>query len=174
MAGGVQKDIEESSERTAAHQREIDTAADNPARTRACGDGDSGLQADLILTLEFRMQQYMPWRGSMKIKSLLLASILCLGGSAFLSARTRTFTISKAVLIGNYSVPPGTYQLRMHEGTAEITDLNHFMDKKPVKISAKESVGDEKFDHTVVRTEGADYKVTEIGFSHTRDVVQFQ
>jgi hypothetical protein len=43
-----------------------------------------------------------------------------------------------------------------------------------VKISAKESVGDEKFDHTVVRTEGADYKVTEIGFSHTRDVVQFQ
>jgi len=112
----------------------------------------------------------------MKLKSLLLASALCFGGSAFLGAKTRTFTIDKPVLIGNYTVPPGTYRMRVHGNTAEITDLNHFADKKPVQVSATPSKGDQRFMETVVLTtgDGDNMRVTEIDFSHSREVVQFQ
>jgi len=112
----------------------------------------------------------------MKLKSLLLAGALCFGGSAFLSAKTRTFTIDKPVMIGNYNVPPGTYRMRMHGNTAEITDLNHFADKKPVQVSATPSKGDQRFTKTVVQTtgDGDNMRVTEIDFSHSREAVQFQ
>ena len=112
----------------------------------------------------------------MKLKSLLLASALCFGGSAFLGAKTRTFTIDKPVLIGNYNVPPGTYRMRVHGNTAEITDLNHFADKKPVSVTATPTKGDERFHKTVVQTvgEGDNMRVTEIDFSHSTEAVQFQ
>jgi hypothetical protein len=112
----------------------------------------------------------------MKFKSLILASALCVGGSAFLGAKTRTFTIDKPVLIGNYNVPPGTYRMRMHGNTAEITDLNHFADKKPVSVTASKTMGDQRYTKTVVQTtgDGDNMRVTEIDFSHSREAVQFQ
>src|SRR5947209_8469373 len=112
----------------------------------------------------------------MKLKSLLLASALCFGGSAFLGAKTRTFTIDKPVLIGNYNVPPGTYRMRMHRDTAEITDLNHFADKRPVRVSASKTMGDQRFTKTVVQAvgDGDNLRVTEIDFSHSTEAVVFQ
>jgi hypothetical protein len=112
----------------------------------------------------------------MKLKSLLLASALCFGGSAFLGAKTRTFTIDKPVLIGNYSVPPGSYQMRVKGETVEITDLNHFADKKPVKVNATTTMGDQRSRNTIVQTvndNGTD-RVTQIDLSHSRRVVEFQ
>jgi hypothetical protein len=112
----------------------------------------------------------------MKRKSLILAAAICLGGSALLGAKTRTFTIDKPVLIGNYNVPPGTYRMRMHGDTAKITDLNHFADKKPVSVTASKTTGDQRYRTTVVQTvsEGDANRVTEIDFSHSREAIQFQ
>src|SRR5262245_32274086 len=109
----------------------------------------------------------------MKLKSLILASALCFGSTTFLAAKTRTFTIDKPVLIGNYKVAPGTYRMRISGNTAEITDLNHFADKKPVEVTAAVSKGDEKFSRTVVRAtnEGDTDRVTEINLSHSHDTV---
>jgi hypothetical protein len=112
----------------------------------------------------------------MKFKSLLLATILCVSGSAFLGAKTRTFTIDRPVLIGNYSLPAGTYRLTVRGDSAEITDLNHFVDRKPVKVSAKKSMGDQRYKDTLVQTvsDSGNNRVTEIDFSHSREAVQFQ
>lgn len=112
----------------------------------------------------------------MKIKSLIIASALCLGSTAFLNAKTRTFTIDKPVLIGNYNVPAGTYRMKMRGNSAEITDLNHFADKKPVSVTATKSNGGDKFGQTVVKivNDGTNDRVTEIDFSHSREMVQFQ
>ncbi|HKA01847.1 MAG TPA: hypothetical protein VKE70_35295 [Candidatus Solibacter sp.] len=112
----------------------------------------------------------------MKLKSLLLAGALCLGGSAFLSARTRIFTIDKPTIVGNYNLPPGTYRMRVHGNTCEITDLNHFADKRPVSVTATRALGDERFHQTIVRAvnEGGVYRASEIDLSHSSTVVQFQ
>jgi hypothetical protein len=111
----------------------------------------------------------------MKLKSLILASALCFGSTTFLSAKTRTFTIDKPVMIGNYTVPAGTYRMRVHGSTAEITDMNHFVDRKPVKVTAVTSTGGDKFNKTVVKTvnDGTNDRVTEIDLSHSREMVQF-
>jgi hypothetical protein len=112
----------------------------------------------------------------MKFKSLVLAGALCVCGSAFLGAKTRTFTIAKPALIGNYQIAPGTYRMRVRGNTAEISDLNHFADKKPVKVSATPTMGDQRYRNTVVQTvSDGDYnRVTEIDLSHSREAVQFQ
>jgi len=112
----------------------------------------------------------------MKLRSLLLAGALCLGSSAFLSAKTRVFTIDKPTMIGNYNLPPGTYRMRVSGNTCEITDLNHYAEKKPVSVSATRTNGDERFHQTIVRAtdEGGTYRVSEIDLSHSNTVVQFQ
>ena len=112
----------------------------------------------------------------MKLKSLLLAAALCLAGNTFLSAKTRIFTVDKPVLVGNYKLPPGTYRISTHGNTAEITDLNHFADKKPVSVSINTNMGDERFHQTIVRAvqEGDLDRCTEIDFSHSSKVVSFQ
>ena len=109
------------------------------------------------------------------VKSLILASALCLGGTTFLGAKTRTFTIDKPVMIGSYNVAPGTYRMRVTGNTAEITELNHFADKKPVEVTASVSKGDEKFSRTVVKAvnDGDTDRVTEIDLSHSHDTVTF-
>lgn len=112
----------------------------------------------------------------MKLKSLLLAGILCLAGNSFLSAKTRIFTIDKPVLVGNYKLPPGTYEMRVKGNTCEITDLNHYADKKPVAVTAVRNTGDERFHTTIVRAvpEGNMHRVTEVDLSHSSTVVSFQ
>jgi hypothetical protein len=66
--------------------------------------------------------------------------------------------------------------MRVHGNTAEITDLNHFADKKPVRVTASVSTGDERYRRTVVKAvnEGDADRVTEINLSHSRDTVIFQ
>ena len=112
----------------------------------------------------------------MKLKSLLLAGALCLAGNTFMSAKTRVVTIDKPVLIGNYRVPPGTYRMRVTGNTCEITDLNHFADKKPVSVTITRTAGDEWFHNTIMRTvdENGANRATEMDISHSSTVVSFQ
>jgi len=113
----------------------------------------------------------------MKLKSLLLAGALCLAGSSFLAAKTRTFTIDRPLICGNFRLPPGTYRMRVHGNTADITDLNHFADKRPVSMPIVRQAGDQRFGHTVVLGENEGdgvYRTSEVDMSHTHTVVTFQ
>jgi hypothetical protein len=113
----------------------------------------------------------------MRLKSLVLAGALCLAGSSFLAAKTRTFTIDRPLICGSFKLPPGTYRMRVHGETAEITDLNHFADKRPVSMPIVRQAGDQRFGHMVVLGENEGdgiYRASEVDMSHTQTVVTFQ
>jgi hypothetical protein len=110
----------------------------------------------------------------MKFKSLLLAGALCFGGSAF--AFTREFTIDQPVACGSVQLAPGSYRVSVRGNTAEITNLNHFADKKPIALAATRERGGQKFDHTAVLTtnDGSIDRVTEIDLSHSHTTLEFK
>jgi len=113
----------------------------------------------------------------MRLKSLLLAGALCLGGSSFLAAKTRVFTIDRPLICGNFRLPPGTYRMRIHGNTADITDLNHFADKRPVSMPIARQLGDQRFGHTIVLGDNEGdgvYKADEVDMSRSHTVVTFQ
>jgi hypothetical protein len=112
----------------------------------------------------------------MKLKSFLLAGLLCCAGNSFLGAKTRIFTVDKPVLVGNYKLAPGTYRMRVKGDTCEITDLNHYGEPKPIKVTARTTKGDERFRETVVRAEndGDVDRATQIELRHSRELVSFQ
>jgi hypothetical protein len=112
----------------------------------------------------------------MKLKSLILLGALCLGGSSFLAAKTRIFTVSRPIMCGNVQIPPGTYKLIAHsDGSTEIVDLNHFADKRPVSLPGTRNMADERFHKTtVLATPEGDYqRVSEIDLSHSSTKVDF-
>ena len=110
----------------------------------------------------------------MKLNSLLLIGALSFAGSAF--GLTREFTIDRPVICGNVRLAPGTYAVRVHGDKAEITDMNHFADKKPVAMAAVRERGDRKFDHTAVLTtnDGTIDRATEIDLSHSHTTLEFK
>jgi hypothetical protein len=110
----------------------------------------------------------------MKLKSLLLIGALTFAGSAF--GLTREFTIDKPVACGNVQLAPGTYKVRVRGNTAEIVDLNHFVEKKPIALAATVQRGDQKFDRTAVKTtnDGSIDRATEIDLSHSHTALEFQ
>ena len=112
----------------------------------------------------------------MKIKSLLLVATMCLAGNSLLTAKTRIFTVAKTVECGNARLAPGTYKMRVHGDKAEITDLNHFADKKPVSVAITTETGDQRFPQTTVQatSEGDVYRVNEIDLSRSSTVVEFR
>ena len=112
----------------------------------------------------------------MKLKSLILLGALCLGGSSFLSAKTRIFTVARPILCGNVQIPPGTYKLISHRGgSTEIVDLNHFADKRPVSLPGTREMADQRFHTTQVLAspEGSYERVSEIDLSHSSTRVDF-
>ena|SRR5215471_7582671 len=110
----------------------------------------------------------------MKLKSLLLFGSLSLAGSAF--GLTREFTIDKPVVCGNVQLAPGTYAVRVKGDKAEITDMNHFANKKPVALAAVRERGDQKFDKTAVLTtnDGTIDRASEIDLSHSHTSLEFK
>jgi hypothetical protein len=110
----------------------------------------------------------------MKIKSLLLLGAMCFAGSSF--ALTREFTIDRPVECGNVRLSPGSYRVSVRGDKAEITDLNHFADKKPIALATVRERGGSKFDQTAVMTtnDGSIDRVTQINLSHSHSTLEFK
>jgi len=110
----------------------------------------------------------------MKLKSLLALGALLLSSSAF--AVTRQFTISRAVMCGKVQLDPGTYRVRVRNGSAQFTNMNHFVNKRPISVGANIERGGERFRRTSVRVNekgGAMPQVTGIDLSNTRTSLTF-
>jgi hypothetical protein len=112
----------------------------------------------------------------MKLKALLAAGAFCLAGSTFLAAKSRDFTIDRPAMCGNVQLAPGSYRVTTRANGIEITDLNHFVDKKPITVAATKQAGDTKFDHTAVVTtdENGTNRITEIDLSHSTTKIELQ
>jgi hypothetical protein len=112
----------------------------------------------------------------MKAKTLFLAAVLCVGGSSFLAARSREFVIDRPVMCGDVQLSPGSYRLTTHrDGSATITDLNHYADRRPMPVRGMVTVKDGKYRTTEVLTtnDGDVYRVTAINLGHSGTSVQF-
>ena len=112
----------------------------------------------------------------MKVKALILAGALCLGGSSFLAAKSRDFIIDRPVMCGNVPLAAGSYRLTTHrDGITTIADLNHYADRKAVSVPGSVTAGNERYRATEVMTtnDGAVDRVTAINLGHSDTSVQF-
>jgi hypothetical protein len=109
----------------------------------------------------------------MKIPTLVLTGMLCLGGVSFLSAKSYNFRIDTPVMAGAVQLPAGEYRLKVDGDKAVFTEVD---ENKSFTAPVKMETVDKKYDDTAVVTsnEGGSQHLQSIELGGSKTKLDFQ